>query len=152
MPRFIEIASGSFINAYDIDRIDKARGKAGGSELRMRGRDGLAFSSYMSPDDLAELLGAEHVQAQPGFYLVNGDVSDDVSFEDFERWQTPIVAWRFAGLFTTPTPVTVDGAWDGVTDYGRMLIIQPNGLVASPGNQSWQSLREAYDDLRKEAT
>jgi hypothetical protein len=137
------------LNADDIDRI--LPGKDGkGSRLRLRGDEVAGFDAWETADELAASINAQHVHAHPGFLLVSGDVSDGCTYEMFERWQVPIVAWRISPSEVEPTPITVDGPWDGVSNSANCLIIQPNGIVCNVGNRSWPSLREAYDELTGE--
>jgi hypothetical protein len=149
MAHFVETTSGVLVNMADVDRI--YREENGGCRLRIRGSERSEFISYYDASDLTRMMSAQYVAALPGYFVVSGNLEPEDTFEQFCRWQAPVIAWQFSPAFDYPSPVTVDGAWDGNSDSGDMLIVQPNGYVVSIGNQGWQSLEAAFADLKKDA-
>jgi hypothetical protein len=149
MPNFIQTSSGSFVNADDVERISSADDDKDACRIVLRSRDGqdpLAFRVWERATELAQRLGYQYVAAQPGYAVVHSyspKLTPDWTIEDFKRWQTPVVAWRFSSDENWPTPITADGPWDGGTSDTHVLV-HPNGSVVHLGNRSWESLDEAY--------
>lgn len=143
MTKFIETTAGTFINADYVDRV--APGLKGSGTCRIRTKDGTDFEAWGDASKVVEQVSATYVPAREGFALLN-DNADSCTLEEFKRWLTPVIAWRFTSADPYPVPVTVEGPWDGVDN--PQLILQPDGSVVSFGNRSWKSLDEAYESLR----
>jgi hypothetical protein len=150
MAKFVKSATGTYINVDDIERISQSADDIG-CRVRLRstneGVDGAEFRFHESASDLASSLGAQYVAALPGYAVLSRQCHDR-TFEQFARWQTPVVAWKFCAGEDWPTPVTIEGAWDGNTS-DEMLVVQPDGSVISLADQLWKSIEEAYETLRK---
>lgn len=144
MTKFIETTAGFFVAASSVGQIYRV--KDSDTSCKIRTTDGHDYTAYGSANEVVELLGSTYIPAAPGFALVIADVRD-CSLEDFKRWPTPVIAWRFNCDSSHPTPVTLEGPQDGA--QGRSLIVQPDGSVVDAGGLYWPSLDEAYADLVK---
>jgi hypothetical protein len=143
MTKFIETTAGTYVNADSVGRI--APGRKGSGTCRITTKDGTDFEVWGEASDVVEKISATYVPARDGFFVLNDNV-ENCSLEDFKRWLTPVIAWRFTDADAYPVPVTVDGPWDGVDN--PQLILQPDGSVVAVHDRSWKSLDEAYESLR----
>jgi len=149
MTKFVETLAGTFVSASEISRIISGKSKSGLSSL-IRTRDdsgsSVEFETLSSAQEIADWLNSTIIPAQPGYFLVHKIVGG-ATIEQFTRWATPIIAWRFEA-YGYPTPMTVEGPWNGEGECH--LIIDPNGVVTYPGNGSFTTIEEAYEAMKSD--